>query len=931
MADAVVDSYQDTEKAPVQPRNPSTPVANKVSGQAYIPWEGFSKRVGHREINREMIRNELDTHIAQIPMDEFLNQFVPPKLKPEDEEIAIDAVRRKTVVDSRLLKAKGPESERYLPLMKLLEPSWEGTDIVARNVSRWGPKKPHSKITPDIVAYRCDPNRKTPHDIPKEEQHSSKSKKAAASNSTVCTPSIPDAGPSTVTAADSAASSSSLDPASGSIPVDRGVSSSSSPNPLIKEPSDYVARMNYHDVQLFLEDKVDNDSAPFQKKPKDDFLLDNDRSKASRGQIGEYAAEILRQQHRCYLFSIVTVHNTVRFLRWDRSGVIMSEPVDFSTDSGLKIFITFLYRFGRMTLRERGTDTTVMDPNAEDLKQLQEFKTSKLQHIPLSHQEFFSEAFDDKEEANWPLRAIELEPFHCQDTKENSTNPSDKKIRLLIRAPKVSTRSPFGRATRGFVALDVDELKLKFLKDAWRYDGGTYNAELDVYKRLYKHKVKNIATVEGGGDVPDPDPQVAESKWQAQKTTAHKYLKTDGIAHLSQAHHRLLIRQLGTPLEKYYSSRHLCYYLLRIIDGHCSAWTEAGVLHRDISPNNMLFCEDPEDMKDLPSFLVDWDLCKYKEQLNNGPSQKTRSGTWAFISALLLRYPTKQHELSDDLESFVHVLQWFCLRFHTHDMSSRPADIAEKLTTVYLKAAQDEQGFEECAKLKLEYMQNGNRYFSLIPGQVAEGLQTIITKMSDLCKKHYATVDINALEKARIELLEKAKANGQSAQAQPSTSNTTKKPQAIPALIGLVENPKPRPIASSTPKSSLISPFLTHAELRDTIDITVTDTPQWVMPTPSRNLEAYFTDKLPDQFTDAIYKMLSMHGPKIHSMSQSSTTGSKRSSSAANLESLVLPNSKRSRTSGDQGEQLETRSQSSAAHGTLSLPATVIEEDDVFT
>lgn len=41
-------------------------------------------------------------------------------------------------------------------------------------------------------------------------------------------------------------------------------------------------------------------------------------------------------------------------------------------------------------------------------------------------------------------------------------------------------------------------------------------------------------------------------------------------------------------------------------------------------------------------------------------------GTWAFQSARLLMDPLKLNELSDDLESFVHVVTWLALRFHKH-------------------------------------------------------------------------------------------------------------------------------------------------------------------------------------------------------------------------------------------------------------------------
>ena len=49
--------------------------------------------------------------------------------------------------------------------------------------------------------------------------------------------------------------------------------------------------------------------------------------------------------------------------------------------------------------------------------------------------------------------------------------------------------------------------------------------------------------------------------------------------------------------------------------------------------------------------------------------------------SLLQHYPLKLNHLSDDLESFVHVLEIMCLRFHLHRLSA--TIIASGKATVY--------------------------------------------------------------------------------------------------------------------------------------------------------------------------------------------------------------------------------------------------------
>lgn len=65
---------------------------------------------------------------------------------------------------------------------------------------------------------------------------------------------------------------------------------------------------------------------------------------------------------------------------------------------------------------------------------------------------------------------------------------------------------------------------------------------------------------------------------------------------------------------------------------HHYAWIKAGVLHRDISDNNIVIHEierKDENGKvtgvDIVALLIDWDLCKYSDELDKGPTQKNRS------------------------------------------------------------------------------------------------------------------------------------------------------------------------------------------------------------------------------------------------------------------------------------------------------------------
>ncbi|KAI0793364.1 hypothetical protein C8Q75DRAFT_731103 [Abortiporus biennis] len=665
----------------------------------------------------------MDPRLVQIPYDKFMSSFLPPK-DGINEACAVHQIIDHLTIDRTLSNPKEKtEDTQYPGLTKLIQASLATNKLLARDLSRWS-KDEGWEVTSDIVIYKGIYGRP--------------------------------------------AHENDLEDSSPSRSVDTHGTTDSEPevevNTDIDDDADLIfkSNMNYYHAEMFIEDKTGVDNVAL-RIDGNDVISPGFEPQWAHEQIGEYVAEILRCQHRTHMFSVLTVGTTARFLRWDRSGVIASTPISFVDDTAS--FVTFFYRYGQMADWERGYDQSVSPALQEDEEALQDFKNEILPTLLESHKAMFEEAFFDTDERGLPLCTVVLEKlhpapdstsapprespsqrsdsFHQPALHESSftSNPDDNKIRLLIRHPITSPCSIFGRATKGFVALDLGEKKLKFLKDSWSYHGGNYHPEIEVYGKLQQAGVKNIAKVEGGGDVLGVD-------GKPQTTFAHSYLKVksdDDEEYLPQQHYRLLIRQLGTPLEKYDTSYSLCYYILLALIAHCMAWERR--------PNNIMIDEEAEDDDDL-AFLIDWDLCRYKKDLGNGRAQKLRSGTWTFTSAALLKYPTKQHDLADDLESFVHVLHWFCLRFHSHDMSGDPGSLAEVLSNIYFYARREE-GYDLGGTEKFKLMRSGGVCFNLTQKKVTPGLIRLVNRLSKMCQKRYQTLDIESLEATSSKVLKR--------------------------------------------------------------------------------------------------------------------------------------------------------------------------------
>jgi len=238
-------------------------------------------------------------------------------------------------------------------------------------------------------------------------------------------------------------------------------------------------------------------------------------------------------------------------------------------------------------------------------------------------------------------------------------------------------------------------------------------------------------------------------------------------------------------------------------------------------------------------------------------TQKNRSGTWRFLSAALLRFPLKGNELSDDLESFLHVLSVFALRYHHHGKDAKDTAIALEM---YDKATYS-NGVWTGSSIKFERMEEGKLPFKL--RDTTSPLWTLLTSWATLCREHYASLDIPLLEATCVpegvrepappvsvprhraplkRLMPKAKAGSTSATSTSAPRNTA---------ASLTQPPRPAPPTSAPAAPAVVratrlsvgsakkatSPLVTHDTFSLAIDEAMDPSRVW----PSE-------DKLHDQF-----------------------------------------------------------------------------------
>lgn len=86
----------------------------------------------------------------------------------------------------------------------------------------------------------------------------------------------------------------------------------------------------------------------------------------ARAQITKYATEMMWRQHRTHVFTFYVLKSCARLMRWDRTGQVMSEPIDLLENP--RPFLDFFYRLAKAQPAQLGHDPTATLADLEDVE-----------------------------------------------------------------------------------------------------------------------------------------------------------------------------------------------------------------------------------------------------------------------------------------------------------------------------------------------------------------------------------------------------------------------------------------------------------------------------------------------------------------------------------------------------------------------------------
>ncbi|KAI1785220.1 hypothetical protein LXA43DRAFT_150866 [Ganoderma leucocontextum] len=427
------------------------------------------------------------------------------------------------------------------------------------------------------------------------------------------------------------------------------------PKPEYTDAQEESRRMVWALIELLIECKLD----PVNQDPFDERFQNNEAVAEKRrevlGQILSYVELAFKYQQREFVFMVLFLGRYARVVRFDRSGIVASEKIDYA-ERGAEL-TTFLVRYARLGPTNRGHDPTASrisrtDPLWEQLKThgADAAKKDSEDHV----QKLFNETLDEQ----WPWWKLSV-----------PDEESDVLRWFAVGKPHFYAGGVACRGTRGYVAAplnddgEVDpEAKFVYLKDAWRVDHEGMEQEGTILKALNDAKVPYVPTLIYHGDLDQRTRSYEE--WFDK----HKHKPEEKCPLKSYQHYRLVVAEVGKPLSEFKDGAQLVWALCCCIIAHEKACA-AGYIHRDISAGNILLYQDKNN--EWGGLLNDWELSKrfVQGETQSGGRQPDRTGTWQFMSVHVLLKTTKLIEIPDDLESFFHVLIYYAVRFLPHNLA----------------------------------------------------------------------------------------------------------------------------------------------------------------------------------------------------------------------------------------------------------------------
>ncbi|KAG7096426.1 hypothetical protein E1B28_003863 [Marasmius oreades] len=484
----------------------------------------------------------------------------------------------------------------------------------------------------------------------------------------------------------------------------------------------FVEKETNRQIEDSTQDSADDNTNILSTRDWGDFEFENSTNDgiSCRGQLAYYAAAAMTVQYRTHFFQLLMFNAYARIIRWDRSCAIVSQRFDYAEEPDL--IFDFYRRLAQLDRGERGYDPEIT-------------------YATEGEAELARAAFRSFHPDGWHGRFEFPKKLHNRDIRSQAfrtltTGDSQFVICAPVFYPDCYT--PFGRSTQRSLAYRLGKETICFMKHFHSQNYSTTLKESTVYLRLDdkrktdKNFPRGFCRMITGGDVPGTV-SIGHLFWNASWVCGCVREPRQLIVH------RIFLEEVGRSIRTFTNAKTMLTCVADAMEAHSYLLHVLGILHRDISPGNILMERYPEvpGGKVRRGMLIDFD---HALDLNRtGRSQSPgRSGTFQFFSAALLLDPRVVQSGIDDRESCFHSIVYLSMLHLQHGLSNNPTKLHAQLMSL----------FEDALGTHKEGALTQNLYQRF--DWANQGLQKTLTVLADVIKWRYVEIAEESPELAVI-------------------------------------------------------------------------------------------------------------------------------------------------------------------------------------
>ncbi|KAM0360990.1 hypothetical protein ACHAPK_011824, partial [Fusarium culmorum] len=383
--------------------------------------------------------------------------------------------------------------------------------------------------------------------------------------------------------------------------------------------------------------------------------------------LGRYAREVLAAQNdRRFVLGFTICGSLMRVWAFDRLGGIASEQFDINKDG--RQFVSTILGFLWMNEEQLGFDPTIMTANG--VRFIEVNRNGSTERIIIDKVMQRAPCIAGRATTCWkahPEGQPET-PLVIKDSWQYLERDEEGELLREVTAKGVVNVARYYHHETVQIHEEDDDIRNNVRRGLDITQAANYRPE----RPMRRNNVASGASREDRGRVgvsrKRSSSQIRAPLPSSKRSCSVSSAKAASIVP-NRVHRRLIVRDYGMPIYKASSQSALLTAFERCIEGHESLY-QAGLLHRDISINNLMINED-DDNPSWPAFVIDLDLA-IKESREAASGAKGKTGTRAFmaIGALL----GEQHSFMHDLESFFWVLFWICIHYDGQGKETGPTE-----------------------------------------------------------------------------------------------------------------------------------------------------------------------------------------------------------------------------------------------------------------